>query len=473
MAARWILAPDLAVLRDAGELILFNPAWVDPVYAPEDGDELLEIVGRLRQAGEFEGHPDSAACPADAAEFLAAHAVLVRANQPRPAPLLFPDPAEPLPRVNLFLLLARTCNQACAYCFNGRETYGGAEPGLMAPDLAGRAAAQALDRVAEGGVLNLVFFGGEPLLNWPAAQAALALAEAELRPLRPDVTLKYSLTSNLAVLPRGFVSAARRYRLNILVNVDGPPEVHDALRPLRGGGKSFSRTAENIRRLAEAGVAVDARATITARNVDLLPEVARLHRDLGAQSTALLPLNAVDSDARILPRELWPDPGAYARGLLDAFCAGLFPEKEFFPFSGFAARLTPGHRQACGCEAPFGSDPAVSTGGRVFACNYLVNAPEFAVGEVDRGFQRPADLARIRDAVLAAAREDCASCLWRSLCGGGCPVHELAARRNPQVGGEAVAYGRAMNCALAKTVLTELIWRRCRERAAKEEGGAP
>lgn len=462
MKDKYIVAQELAVLKNSGEYILFNPEAIDPVYLSEGGDEALEVIERLK-GRPFVPGPDSSICPPELFDFFREHNLIVPADF-TPLDREYIGPDDQPERISLFLLLSQACNQACVYCFNGRETYGQDSGRMMSEDTAHRAVSMMLDRIRPGGTLSIVFFGGEPLLNWPLAKSVIKDCKKNLKPSYPDKTIRFDLTTNLTLFPDDLVQVCRENDVSVLVDVDGPADIHDLTRPFKGGRESLKTTVGNIERLAGAGAPVHLRATITSLNQDRMVEVAAFHKEIGGASSALLPLNPVDSDGLLLPLGLYPSPARYAQGLEEVFESGLWPLEGLFPFDEFAGRLKPGFFASQGCQAHSGVRPAVAVNGKIFSCLYLVNNPEYEVGDVGLDdFPRHESLKRMEKTVSMDNRPDCPDCAYRRLCGGGCPLGLLALAGNPDVPEEVTEYTMEINCAMAKTAISTLLWDMCRK----------
>jgi uncharacterized protein len=457
------VADAFAVLERAGEHIVFNPDQVNPIYFPSGGQQAIDLLQTLRGQGVISG-PVPELCPPHLFDFFVAHSLIVpSASDPVAAGrVCVGSSTGQAPAKTLYLLLTHGCNQACRYCFNGRDTYHGAATLVMSESVARDALRNVSESISEDGRLDLVFFGGEPLLNWPLAKAAIRYCEEALKPARPGQTFTYHITTNLTLFPDDLIKTARRYLISFLVDIDGPAEVHDRLRPLKGGerqGSSYRKSAEHIARLRDAGLEVALRATVTSHNHDRLPEVTATHRALGGTGSAFVPLNAVDSDEWILPIALCPDPDRYAEGLRQVYRSGVWPVDMLFPFNEYRSRLQPNYYSPIVCGAPLGNTPVITADGRVFSCIYLVGIDRFALGVLGRDdFPRLAVMAEMQAIAAAPTRMECADCDFRRLCGGGCPVGKFTIAGNPRASPAIRRYTQDVVCATSRTVLTELLW---------------
>lgn len=457
------VAAGLASLERAGEHILFNPAAVNPIYFPRGGEQALALLRTLGEAGPLTRQAADL-CPPHLFDFFVAHGLIVPLAPPAEASgtCRCQAGAGLAPARSLYLLLTHACNQACLYCLDGRSTYQEAPTLIMSAAVARDALRTVCESIVADGRMDVIFFGGEPLLNWPLAKAVIAYCEEVLKPAHPDQTFTYHLTTNLTLFPDDLIAVARRHAITFLVDIDGPAEIHDRIRPLKNSarhGSSFRKSADHIGRLRDAGLPVALRATVTSHNHDRLLEVTHTHQALGGSGSAFVPLNAVDSDEWIMPLELCPDPARYAEGLRQVYRDGLWPVTALFPFNDYLTRLRPNPQPGLGCGAPFGNTPVITADGRVFSCIYLVGIERFALGDLAlNDFPRPAVMAQMQAIAAAPTRTECADCAFRQLCGGGCPVGKFTIAGNAKASPAIVRYTQDVVCATSRTVLTELLW---------------
>lgn len=457
------VADGLATLERAGEHILFNPGQVDPVFLPRGGEEALALLQTLRAMGCLTREMGDL-CPPHLFDFFLAHRLIVPSGPPPPAaaPCHCQLGGGLACARSLYLLLTHACNQACLYCLDGQSTYHEAPILVMSAAVARDALRTIAQSIAPHGRMDIVFFGGEPLLNWPLAKEAIRYCEEALKPAHPDQTFTYHFTTNLTLFPDDLIALARRHAITFLVDIDGPADLHDRIRPLKGSvrhGSSFRKSADHIARLRDAGLDVALRATVTSHNHHRLLEVTETHKALGGTSSAFVPLNAVDSDEWIMPFELCPDPVLYAQGLRQVYGAGIWPVSALFPFNEYLSRLRPDYRAGVACGAPLGNTPVIAADGRIFSCIYLVGIERFALGDLQyNDFPRPAVMAEMQAIARSPTRDECANCDFRQLCGGGCPVGKFLIAGNPQATPAIRRYTQDVVCATTKTVLTELLW---------------
>lgn len=459
------LSQNLLVLeRGREEMLLVNSFEPRPLYIPRGRDYIktyLKAVPELGSAAKVRR-----AFPRDHGllEMLLDHQIILAgpasgAKSERADPARDKRMRERRSGMSLYLLLSQSCNLGCVYCLNGARTYRKDRGLMMSEAVAYRSVERCLEGLAPEGKLDIVFFGGEPLLNWPLAKKVITKCEREFKRRHPDKEIRYHLTSNLTVLPEDLVPWARKHHISFLCDIDGPAEIHDRCRPFKSGKPSHARTVANIRRLTRAGLGVALRATVTAANQDDLVEIVRHHRALGAKGSALVPVNPVNSDEDILPARMLPAAGKLLRGMAEVFQSKIWDPDDLFPFNIYAGNLRAGSRTVLGCGAPWGNTPVVDVNGEVYPCIYLVGIKRFHLGNIrDKEYPDPRVLDWMMDFLHVDVTPECRECNWRYLCGGGCPVGKLTVFDNPRAKPGTVKYGKTIRCDFSKTVIELLLW---------------
>jgi uncharacterized protein len=344
------------------------------------------------------------------------------------APAIDDAPLSQPPLHALSLAVAQRCNLGCSYCYARQGDFGG-PAGNMSPETALAAVDLLIDGAQPGSRLNLAFLGGEPLSNRPVLQAATrhAAERAADRGLR----ITFSITTNGTLVRPEDGDLFEEHGFAVTLSLDGPRDVHDALRPYKSGRGSYDRIMANVRPLLgrQRKMQVSARVTVTPANLMLRETLEQLIRE-GFHSVGFSPLlSAPSGQGEMQPRDLELMLGA----MID--CGSEYERRilagERYPFANMdnamqeIARGT--HRPyACGAGAGY---LGVSAEGELAACHRFVGDPEGALGSLADGI----DLGR-RGAWLHARhvhrQAPCTACWARYLCGGGCH-HEVIRRGRP------------------------------------------
>ena len=160
--------------------------------------------------------------------------------------------------LHVTILTTLQCNFACGYCFQGDHGDYNKYADRMSLETAVRVAEwieREMDR-AHPEQLTLMFFGGEPLLNLPAMYylAERLYASAGER----GIEQRISIITNGLLLNREIVDRLLPFGLKgVKITLDGDREMHNMMRPLRGGQGTFDRIIENIADVADrVGIAI-------------------------------------------------------------------------------------------------------------------------------------------------------------------------------------------------------------------------
>lgn len=347
------------------------------------------------------------------------------------SPVALPERPEPVLKA-LCLHVSHRCQMSCAYCFASGGDYGTAGgAGLMSAATARAAVDFLLQSAPRVRRWALDFFGGEPLLNWRVVRETILYAEARAASL--GGTVHFTLTTNGLGLTPARLAFLDEHGVDLIVSVDGRPEVHDAVRRTLGGKPTWSRAvraarlAASTRTVAPAqspevpapvrspGVPAPAlwvRGTYTRRNLDFARDALFLFRQ-GLSFISLEPVSGGPPDLALRAEDIPVLEQQYES--LALLCAehGLrFYHFELDPSGGpcLSRRMA-----ACGAGSEY---LAVTPEGDLYACHQLVGQEEFRVGDVWSGISRPEVGRRLWQYDVSAGQ--CASCWARFLCGGGC-----------------------------------------------------
>lgn len=318
------------------------------------------------------------------------------------------------PPSSLTLMLSETCNLACDYCFLGLP-----DGPLMPPSVA-RSALDLLFGVADPDEsVSVLFFGGEPLLNWSVASEVLDACEEERTRRGGEVNV--ALTTNGTLVTTPIAARLASAGVGVMVSLDGTRDHHNRARPYRDGRESFDDAARGLGELVAAGCDVHARMTVGYDEADSILDGVRCIEALGAASILVRPIDAVP----------WP-PGSFeafrTRLLETADELAQRPTACNVSLIGGPVRIPGWSCGAGGCRL------TVCAKGDVIPCSTLASAGDavrpYVFGNVLRDSPDAvlASHARREAVVLVALRpDDCdPECLLSEFCGGGCPGHACA-----------------------------------------------
>ncbi len=321
----------------------------------------------------------------------------------------------------LCLHIAHDCNLACQYCFAEEGEYHGRRA-LMSFEV-GKKALDFL--VANSGSrvnLEVDFFGGEPLMNWQVVKDLVAYGRSLEEP--HNKKFRFTLTTNGVLLNDEVLEFANKEMANIVLSIDGRKEVHDRMRPFRGGQGSYDMIVPKFQKVAESREQTDyyVRGTFTHHNLDFAQDVLHL-ADLGFKQISVEPVVAPPEEDYAITKEDIP----FLLEEYDRLAKEMIARRkngQKFNFFHFMIDLQGGPcvaKRLSGCGS--GTEYlAVTPWGDFYPCHQFVGQEKFLMGNVDDGIINT----DIRDEFKCCnvyAKEECKKCFAKFYCSGGCAAN--------------------------------------------------
>ncbi|MDR1962104.1 MAG: thioether cross-link-forming SCIFF peptide maturase, partial [Gracilibacteraceae bacterium] len=346
--------------------------------------------GSEARPGFLSGAAGQALTAAERDEIMEEFGVLEREGTLFSAEVSLPPPyaedAKPMLKA-ICLHLAHDCNLACRYCFAGAGTFGGASE-LMSEATGVRALDFAITQSGERERLEVDFFGGEPLLNAGVMRALVDYGRAA--GARAGKRINFTLTTNALLLDDDTIDWLEREKIGVVLSLDGRPEVHDRMRPLRGGLGSYEAALPPILKIARrrAGASPYAvgdyyyvRGTYTRHNTDFDRDALHM-ADLGIGRISLEPVVGGGEDLDLTAEDLPALNASYDR-LGEAYLA-YAAEGRPFSFFHFNAGLDEGpclpkRLKGCGAGIEYA---AVTPNGDIYPCHQFAGREDWRLGSV-------------------------------------------------------------------------------------------
>ena len=320
----------------------------------------------------------------------------------------------------LCLHVSHDCNLRCKYCFADEGAYH-AQREVMSWETAKAAIDFLIRKSGNRKVLEVDFFGGEPLMNFDVVKKAVYYGKEEAR--KAGKRILFTTTTNGLLLDDETIAFLNEEMENVVLSIDGRKEVHDAVRKTVNGKGSFDAIIEKIKKF----VAVRGdkhyyvRGTFTAKNLDFAEDVLFL-ADSGFDSISLEPVVTEIPELQIKEEHLPAIEAEYER-LCDAF---LERERAGKPFSFFHFHIDleggpclEKRVSACGAGNEYFS---VVPSGDIYPCHQFAGEKEFLMGNVFAGEIDPALRKKFAESCLFT-RETCKDCFAKFICSGGCSAN--------------------------------------------------
>lgn len=183
---------------------------------------------------------------------------------------------------SLFLILATSCNLRCDYCLYNSSKSGSLAVNSgksMQEDVARQAIRLFSDKTSANNRSSpdywecITFYGGEPLLNFDCLQKAVGYVRHLQSEGKIWKNIRFVVNTNGTLLTKEIASFFKKENIEVQVSIDGPEEVHDAVRMFHSGQGSFASVISGLELIKSLGVGFIPLITVTDTNMDYLTEL--------------------------------------------------------------------------------------------------------------------------------------------------------------------------------------------------------
>ncbi len=310
----------------------------------------------------------------------------------------------------LVLNTTRDCNLNCVYCYADKKKE------YMHSKIAVEAISQALD--LSKGMVNVVFHGGEPLLN-------LDMIAETVEIFRHNNKVSFSIQTNGTLIDKDIVDFFKRYNISPSFSLDGTELLHNITRRYSNGTGTFKDVLRGIN-LTKEFVPINLITVVTKYTVNYLPEIYDYFTKIKVRSALFSPMipnnqknlamlansftlfdsiNTIidDSIEKMISNKYY----TRIRNLSDALIQILFPkisETCLICGGGYSHPLL-----------------SVDINGDVYPCDNFLGKKNFSIGNVTAdSLSVILERENIR-LTRSIHKTECTFCNWGRFCGGGCP----------------------------------------------------
>jgi radical SAM protein with 4Fe4S-binding SPASM domain len=304
----------------------------------------------------------------------------------------------------------------CTYCF-------GAEKNRKGKNASVEMLKKAVDFIAEKKqpVWVTFFSAGEQVGNFRAFKETLDYAVKKLK------IEKIKMSTNGTGNPQDYLEVVDRIK-SFQVSFDGPPEIQDLQRPLKGGQKSSPLLEKTVKSLAENWKDFFVKATVTKAHAGREEKTIKYFNSLGVKNLGFTIVGALGLGAEC--------PEATSLKEQEKLSHSMLKMKELCDISRVNARLALevyfGSAKTTYCEV--GRIFNVGVDGIVTSCSGFSDATDFQIHKGLEGlligrFNKKTKTFEIDKAKVAKLRgfhkqAKCGDCDFK-LCWGGCPLRNL------------------------------------------------
>ena len=326
---------------------------------------------------------------------------------------------------SMCLHVAHDCNLRCKYCFAATGDFCMGERKLLPYEVGKAALDWLVEKSGKRVNLEVDFFGGEPLMNFPVMKKLVEYGRSIEK--EKNKKFKFTTTTNCVLLNDEIIDFLNREMHNVVISMDGRPEVHDRMRPTVNGKGSYEIIAPKAKEFAKRRGDKEyyIRGTFTGYNKDFGNDVLFL-ADEGFEQLSIEPVVTDPNCEYAIKEEDLPqireEYERLAQIYIDRRANG-----KWFNFFHFMVDLEGGpclRKRLTGCGA--GNEYiAVTPDGAIYPCHQFVGREGFRMGSVlDDTFNRDIQTKFANNTVLT--KEKCRDCWARFYCSGGCAANAHA-----------------------------------------------
>lgn len=291
----------------------------------------------------------------------------------------------------LTLNISNLCNLACSYCYADQGRYHGRE-NLMSMSQTEEVLRRVLELYGEIDVVH--FFGGEPLMNLAAIDAAgIYLQGAVSDGLLPRMPRLVATTNGTWSNPP-VIDTLKHWNISLTVSWDGSREIQDQCRPMLSAGSSYEMLADSLTRFREHGIDFEVECTYNGyhrlNGISITDLMKFFYQQTGKRILHIAPAFLPRPDARELnPRSDYLDLASLAEDYrLAAQVSIANLQKGEGPMLQFAYRVAEHIATRIPAQAycpAFFSQITVATDGSVYPCFMFAGDARYSMGNLLNG----------------------------------------------------------------------------------------
>lgn len=318
------------------------------------------------------------------------------------------------PRV-LNLIVSQDCNLRCGYCYADHGTYR-SEKKLMSYDTAKKCIDRLLSKDYDN---HIVFFGGEPLLNF----SLIKKIDSYLN--QKKLNAKYTTITNGTIINNEIKNFINENFSNLWISLDGSKDINDGQR-FGLAGSVHDRVVETIDKLQPRSYPITIKSIVTKRSANKLTEIVEHISSLNIDFMTIKCVKDVSPESEFFVSD--GDHEIYINELANILVTSIkkLADGEEVKLVSYIypilMQIITKTRMIHGCSA--GRELiTITADGDVYPCEKYIGLKEFHMGNVNdddfpgEGFKR---LQEMFCKINVYNSPDCNACWARFLCGGVC-----------------------------------------------------
>lgn len=411
------------------DVALYHSLRMKPVYLSKESFQSLQAWLASSFCSSFDEAPDSIR---NEIEELGKYKILTQSKDEDDRAFHYVKSKIPQPAINVcYMITSEQCNLNCKYCFLGNNDHDKRKKFLlenMTVETADKAIDFFIRQIKESGLDYeenkpvLIFYGGEPLMNYPVleyvANKIISLKSKE----RCIANIEMSMVTNGLLLNEERIKRLHELGVTIAISIDGFTEEANSMRVDINGKPVFTHILNTLDLCKRLGIDVSLSVTLSEETIKNTSDIINLVDTYGIKGFGFNIM--MSSDTFVLPQSY---NEAAAQFLIDEFVElrkrGIYEDRMMRKLKSF----TKAQVYFSDCAATAGGQIVVAPNGQVGICHGCLHDKKYFVGSVfDDDFVAVKDPNYIEWSQLTPLNHDeCMECSALGICGGGCPINAM------------------------------------------------
>lgn len=333
----------------------------------------------------------------------------------------------------LTVICTYACNLNCQYCFyKDRQDEYQYTQGMLQPEVLIETIHGLLEEYPEG-IETIVFFGGEPLLNFEAIKKVVPQI-IELYKEKNVAPADFGIITNGTIMNQEIIDFLNEYKVILTVSIDGTKEIHNEMRKFKLGNGSYEQIVENIHRLREKReFALYVEMTLNKKHIlaykpneaiKWLKEIEQMGFDgieLGVVDHSKSDIAITEADKEIF-KQMYSEMQEY-------LFENMFHENGMKCLSSIRIlkRMQSKEYSIVPCGAGINS-LVLDWNGIIAPCYLLIDKKAFSMGSIEEGFK---ENKRVEEFLASYEKKplECENCWMRNICGVWCRLFSYNLRK--------------------------------------------
>lgn len=320
----------------------------------------------------------------------------------------------------MYMIMSSACNLRCKYCFveNNQDN------NHCEINMSEKVAEEAINKFSKYVLENdieyplIVFYGGEPLVNWGVLRHAIEYAEHKIKKIR------FNMVSNGTLFNEGIASYLAEHRVEIGISIDGHQELNDTNRVYRNSSRSvYTDVMSTLDMFDHNSMKCGLSITVSKQLLENQDIVLQWLKDCDRK-------NIFFNLYHFTSKEEW-------REYYEKACAFLIKAYEFLAPNGIVDgrivrkidSFTNEVFKFADCAANGGNQITIKPNGKVCVCQGYLKTDQYELGSVwDLDFCELKQSKELEFWInrIPLCREECIDCEALFICGGGCALQAEA-----------------------------------------------